>query len=115
MSKAPAKATAVALVAAIRDGLPSSHEWDERDRALLDLAARQAADIDRLEADIAEHGVRVQGRGASVLNQSLCEVRQARVALARILGQVDIPATTPPRSLHGRKAAAARWQQREAS
>jgi hypothetical protein len=54
MSKAPAKATTVVLVTAIRDGLPRSHEWDERERALLDLAARQAADIDRLEADIAE-------------------------------------------------------------
>jgi hypothetical protein len=90
--------------------LPTSHEWDERDRALLDVAARQAADIDRLEADIAEQGVRVQGRGASVLNQSLCEVRQARVALARIIGQVDIPAAPTTRSLHARKAAAARWQ-----
>ena len=110
MGKAPATLTAVSLVAAIRDGLPTSHQWDERDRALLDLAARQAADIDRLEADIAENGVRVQGRGASVLNQSLCEVRQARVALARILGQVDIPDSTPTRSLHARKAAIARWQ-----
>jgi hypothetical protein len=110
MSKTPAKAAAVSLVTAIRDGLPSSHEWDERDRALLDLAARQAADIDRLEADITEQGVRVQGRGASVVNQSLCEVRQARVALARILGQVDIPDTTPTRKLHARKAAVARWQ-----
>jgi hypothetical protein len=110
MSKASSKATTVALVAAIRDGLPTSHEWDERDRALLDLAARQAADIDRLETDIAEQGVRVQGRGASVLNQSFCEVRQARVALARILGQIGIPDTTPTRSLHARKAAIARWQ-----
>ena len=31
-------------------------------------------------------------------------------ALARILGQVDIPDTTPTRSLHARKAAIARWQ-----
>jgi hypothetical protein len=114
MSKAPAKATTVVLVTAIRDGLPRSHEWDERERALLDLAARQAADIDRLEAAIAEWGVRFQGRGASVLNQAFCEVRQGRVALARILGQVDVPDTEGPRSVHGRKAAVTRWQQREA-
>jgi hypothetical protein len=31
------------------------------------------------------------------------------VALARILGQIDIPEATSPASLHGRKAAAARW------
>jgi hypothetical protein len=110
MSKTPAKATAVSLVVEIRAGLPTSHEWTERDRALLDLAARQAADIDRLEADIADQGVRVQGRGASVLNQSICEVRQGRVALARILGQVDVPDAPTTRSLHARKAAVARWQ-----
>jgi hypothetical protein len=103
--------TAVGLVAAIRSSLPASHEWDERERALLDLAERQAADIDRLEADVAAVGVRTEsGR----LNQALCEVRQGRVALARILGQVDVPDTTSPRSLHGRKAAVSRWQQREA-
>jgi hypothetical protein len=39
------------LVGAIRDGLPGSHEWTER-AALLELAVRQAADIDALEADI---------------------------------------------------------------
>jgi hypothetical protein len=113
MTKAPGLTTA--LVQAIRESLPASHEWDERERALLDLAARQAADIDRLEADIAERGARVPGRGSDVLNQAFCEVRQGRVALARILGQVDVPETTAPRSLHGRKAAAARWQQKEAS
>lgn len=106
--------TTVALVEAIREGLPATHEWDERERALLDLAVRQAADIDRLEADIAERGVRVSGRGGEVLNQSFCEVRQERVALARILGQVDIPESMSPRSMHGRKAAEGRWREREA-
>jgi hypothetical protein len=104
-----------ALVEAIREGLPVSHEWDERERALLDLAARQATDIDRLERDIEERGVRVEGRGGEVLNQAFCEVRQARVALARILGQVDIPQSVSPRSVHGRKGAEARWGRREAS
>ena len=74
-----------------------------------DIADR-ALTAQTLEADIADQGVRVQGRGASVLNQSLCEVRQARVALARILGQVDIPDVPPTRSLHARKAAVARWE-----
>jgi|Tabmets5t2r1_1033131.scaffolds.fasta_scaffold07833_3 hypothetical protein len=103
--------TTVALVEAIRESLPASHEWDERESALLSLAARQAADIDRLEADLAESGVRVPGRGGEVLNQAFCEVRQGRVALARILGQVNIPESLSPRSLHGRKAAEARWRE----
>ena len=48
------------------------------------LAARQADDIDLLEADIAEHGVRVEGRGGQqTLNQSLGEARQGRIALSQ--------------------------------
>jgi hypothetical protein len=105
----PRSSPTTALVEAIRAGLPASHEWDERELALLDLAARQAADIDRLEKDMAERGVRVAGRGGDVLNQAFCEVRQARVALARILGQVDIPESLSPRALHGRKGASGRW------
>jgi hypothetical protein len=102
----PALEPALELVKTIRAGLPESFEWDERESALLDLAERQAADIDLLEADIAEHGVRM---GSGRLNQAFCEVRQARVALARILGQVEIPNATSPASVHGRKAAEARW------
>jgi hypothetical protein len=104
--------TAVPHVEAIKASLPRSHEWDERERTLLHLAVRQAADIDRLEADIEARGVRVPGRGGEVLNQAIAEVRQARVVLARILGQVDVPESLSPRSLHGRKAAEVRWQKR---
>ena len=106
-----ARGATLKLVLAIRDGLPSAQEWDERESALLSLAEAQAADIDRLEADIAKRGVRVKGRGGEVLNQSISEARQGRVALARILGQVDVPESLSPASLHGRKAAEARWQQ----
>jgi hypothetical protein len=99
--------SATALVEAIRAGLPDSHEWDERERALLDLAARQAADIDRLEADIAGNGVRSGGR----LNPAIGEVRQGRVALARILAGVDVPDGASATTLRARKAAAARWRE----
>jgi hypothetical protein len=95
-----------ALVERVRAALPSTHEFDERDLALLDLAERQARDIDRLEADIAERGVRVGER----LNSAIPEARQGRVALARILGQVDLPEVGTTRSLHARKAANARWR-----
>ena len=102
--------TAVARVRALRDSLPPSHEWTERDSAILALAERQAADIDRLEKDIAKNGVRVDGRGASVLNKALGEVRQARVALGRLLGLVDIPGEASTSSQRARKAAEARWR-----
>jgi hypothetical protein len=75
-------------VRAIRDSLPSSHEWDERDVALLALAESMAADVDRLEADIAATGTRNE-RGR--LNTAIPEVRQARVSLARILREVEVP------------------------
>ncbi len=53
--------TAVAGVRALRSSLPKSHEWTERGAPVLLLAERQAADIDRLETDIEQNGVRVQG------------------------------------------------------
>lgn len=74
------------------------------------LAERQAADIDRLEEDIAQNGVRVQGRDTKVLNQAFAEVRPARVALGRLLRLVDIPGEESTGSQHGRKAAQARWR-----
>jgi hypothetical protein len=104
------KSTTVSFVQSLRESLPPSHEWTERDLAVLELAERQAADIDRLEKDIADRGVRVQGRGAEVLNQAFCEVRQARVALGRLIGLVDIPGEPSTGSQHGRKAAQARWK-----
>jgi hypothetical protein len=45
-----------ALVKAIREGLPAGVELDEREEALLDLAARQADDVAALEADIGKRG-----------------------------------------------------------
>ena len=92
-------------VKAVREGLPDSHEWDERERAILELALRQARDIDALEVDIADRGVRVDNK----LNPSYQEVRLGRVALGRLLGLVDVPDSISPASLHGRRAAEARW------
>ncbi len=58
----PALGRTETLVEAIRDSLPAKTEWDEREVVLLELAAKQATDTDRLEADIARHGVRVPAR-----------------------------------------------------
>ena len=99
--------TNVQLVRTIRASLPGSMEWSERDETVLAFAEAQARDLDALEADIAENGVRLEG---GKLNTAFCEARQARVALARILGQVDIPESLSPRALHGRRAAEGRWK-----
>jgi hypothetical protein len=49
------------LIEAIRSGLPAGVELDEREEALLNLAARQARDIARAEADIEGRGYLVEG------------------------------------------------------
>ena len=85
--------TAVEQVRAVRESLPASHEWDEREASLLALAEAQARDIEALEAVIAERGI--AAKDSWRLNAAVSEVRQARVALARILGQIDIPRNRP--------------------
>lgn len=99
------------LVKAIRSGLPSGVELDEREEAILDLAARQARDVARAEADIGERGYLVDGsRGQSVINPSVAEVRQGRLALGKLLGQLDLPESTTDAVRSARKAAEARWR-----
>jgi hypothetical protein len=99
--------TAVEQVRAVRESLPASHEWDEREASLLALAEAQARDIEALEAVIAERGV--AAKDSWRLNAAVSEVRQARVALARILGQIYIPEIGRTSSGHASKAARARW------
>ena len=63
---------------------------DEREEALLDLAAHQADDIARAEADIEGRGYLVPGsKGQQVVNPSVAEVRQGRLALGKLLGQLE--------------------------
>ena len=93
-------------VKAIRESLPKALEFDERDLALLDLAEQQARDLDALVADVRERGVRGDG---DKLNSAVREARNARLALARILGAVDMPEAGTAAQIHATKAANARW------
>ncbi len=43
------------------------------------------------------------------INSAIREARNARIALARILGQVDMPEAGTAAQIHGRKAINARW------
>jgi hypothetical protein len=98
------------LVKSIREGLPPGVELDEREEALLDLAAHQANDVAALEADIAERGIRVEGsRGQPVLNPAISEARQGRLALGKLLGQLDLPESSSDVVRSARHAAEARW------
>jgi hypothetical protein len=99
------------LIEAIRNGLPPGVEFDEREETLLNLAARQARDVERAEADLEERGYLVSGsQGQQVVNPSLSEARQGRVVLGRLLGQLDLPDSTRDAVRSARHAAEARWQ-----
>jgi hypothetical protein len=64
--------TAAEHVRAVRDSLPASREWDEREASLLGLAEAQARDIEALEAVIAERGV--AAKDSWRLNAAVSEV-----------------------------------------
>ena len=77
------------------DACEERERVSEREEALLDLAARQARDIGALEADISTRGYLVSGsRGQKVLNSSIAQLRQSRLALGKLLGQLDLPEST---------------------
>ena len=99
-----------ALIEAIRDGLPLGVELDEREETLLGLAAGQARDVERAEADLAKRGYLVSGyQGQQVVNPSVSEARQGRIAIGRLLGQIDLPESTRDAVKHAREAVEARW------
>ena len=90
----------------IRDDILAGVEFDTREEALLEAAVRQADDIAALEADIANRGHVVD----ELVNPSVREVRQGRLALARLLAGIDLPAAANTTALRAEKAAYARWK-----
>lgn len=102
---------------AVLDDLPKGWELDRRELELLALAARQSDDLTRLEAAIKKEGVMSIGStGQLVVNPAVTEARQARLAISRLVGLLELPdaeeqpATTS--SVRSRKAANARWSRR---
>ena len=105
-----------ALWRSIVKGLPDGWELDEREVALLTLAARQTDDVAKLETAIKREGLMVAGSaGQPVLNPAVAEARQGRLALGRLLGQIELPdeegKARGEASRRGQKAARARWDQ----
>lgn len=102
-----------ALWRQIADGMPAGWELDERELALLLLACRQRDDLSRLETVISKEGVMATGStGQPVVHPAVLEARQARLAINRLLGGLELPdADEVPRSdagRHGQRAARAR-------
>lgn len=91
------------------------YEPDQRERTILESASRQLDAIARLEAMIAEAGMMVEGSARQPrLHPAVAEVRLGRLALGRLLGQLDLPSTEAERptseaSKRARHAANARW------
>jgi hypothetical protein len=95
-----------ALEKVIREDLPENVELDPREEILLRAAAQQADDVASLEADVRARGHVVDG----LVNPSIREARQGRVALSRLLSGIDLPAAANVTTLRAEKAAAARWK-----
>lgn len=88
--------------------------FDDRERSILNLAASQADDLADLERAIESGGTMVDGStGQPVLNPAIPEARQARAAIARLLGSLDLsdPDEKPNTAASRRasKAAESRW------
>jgi hypothetical protein len=96
-----------ALERAIRDDLPVHVELDPREKELLRQARAQADDIAALQADVDDRG-HVLDSGA--VNPCVRELRQARVALSRLLAGIDLPAAAKTTVLRAERAAKARWK-----
>lgn len=94
--------------------VPGDWELEARDLAVLEAACRQADDVADLEAAVGRDGVIVEGAaGQRRLNGAVTELRQARLALGRLLGQVDLPdeqrRPVTEASRRAQRAANVRW------
>jgi hypothetical protein len=94
-------------------------EFDERELVILTAAARQADDIALLERLIRRDGPVVPGSmGQPRLSGALTEVRQGRLALAKLLAELALPADEEdaglsPNQKRAQTAARARWDRVE--
>lgn len=113
--KTPAglSATGRRLWASILADLPAELELEARELVVLEAAARQSDVIASLERAVRRDGTMVKGAsGQRRLNGAVAEIRQGRIALARLLGDLDLPAEQTPQtasSKRARKAAQTRW------
>lgn len=82
-----------ALWSSIYRSLSPGWELDEREQALLRLAARQADDVVGLEQAIKRDGRIVKGSmGQPRVHPAVVEARQGRLAVMRLLDGIELPA-----------------------
>ena len=97
--------------------LAATFDLAEHEAALLETCCHQADDVAALEALIAEQGLTVAGSaGQPRLNPAVPEVRQGRLALGKLLGQLALPDEDDrPMTASSRiaqRAANVRWDRR---
>jgi hypothetical protein len=108
-----------ALWSAIHAAAGDEFELDERESAVLALAARQLDDLAGLEAELRRTGLWVEGStGQRRLNPLVSEVRQARLTVNRLLGSIalpdgDVAERRTASSLRASRAASSLWAQRD--
>ncbi len=88
--------------------------FEQREEAVLVQACRQADDLAALEAAVAIAGAIVEGsRGQRRMNPVITELRQGRLALARLLGMLKLPdedgRPMTARQERAQRAAFSRW------
>lgn len=93
----------------------SDYELQPWELDSLTLACRQLDDVASLEALLAEQGLVVPGsKGQPRLSAVVSELRQARLAAARLLAEVGLPLDdegrpATPAARRAQRAAQARW------
>ncbi len=108
------KAGKAAWVALMEDP-PEDWLFTERELQLIFNACRQRDLVADLEAAVKKEGVMIEGAaGQTRLNAAVTELRQSRLAFARLVGEIGLPedeGQEPKTSAseRGRKAANARW------
>lgn len=100
---------------AIVADVPEDVEFDARELAILHTACRQADMVAQLETALKKDGVVVAGAsGQRRLNGTVTELRQSRLALARLLGELGLPdEIAQPETAatrRARRAAESRWR-----
>jgi hypothetical protein len=94
--------------------LTNVYQFDTRELIVLRLACRQADMVDGLEQALEAGGLIIAGSaGQDRLSPIPTELRQSRLALSRLLGDLSIPseagAGPTAASRRARKASASRW------
>jgi hypothetical protein len=97
------------------DHTTARYTLSEAERQMLAEVCRSLDTVEALEAALVAHGVTVEGsKGQPRLHPAVAEIRQQRLALGRLLAQLDLPdehgeAIASPSQARARKAARARW------